>query len=80
MKYRELETVVLDRDVPEDGLRRGDLGTIVMTYEPDGIEVEFLAASGDTRAVVTLHVDDVRPASRCDAIAVRPAGPPRPVI
>ena len=32
MKFQELDTVVLDRDLPEHGLRKGDLGAIVMTY------------------------------------------------
>ena len=26
MSFKELETVVLDRDLPKHGLRRGDLG------------------------------------------------------
>ena len=34
MRFKELDTVVLDRDVPEHGLRRGDLGAVVQTYEP----------------------------------------------
>src|SRR5580692_2264740 len=32
------------RDLPEKGLRKGDLGSIVQTYEPDGLEVEFVKA------------------------------------
>jgi hypothetical protein len=42
------------------GLRKGDLGAIVQTYEPDGLEVEFVTASGRTQAVVTLRLTDVR--------------------
>lgn len=30
--YRELERVVLVRDVPEAGLRAGDVGTVVWVY------------------------------------------------
>ena len=29
MKFHELETVVLERDIPERGVRKGDLGAIV---------------------------------------------------
>ncbi|MEX1113471.1 MAG: DUF4926 domain-containing protein [Patescibacteria group bacterium] len=29
MTFRELDTAVLDRDLPEHDLRRGDLGAIV---------------------------------------------------
>ena len=53
MRYRLLDTVVLDRDVPEHGLRRGDLGAVVEVYEPDGVEVEFVTASGRSAALVT---------------------------
>ena len=36
MRFKLLDTVVLDRDLPERSLRKGDLGAIVQTYEPDG--------------------------------------------
>ena len=72
MKFKELDTVVLDRDVPESGLRKGDLGAVVQTYEPDGLEVEFVTASGRTQAVVTLRVGDVRAVMDEDLISVRP--------
>ena len=72
MKYKELDVVVLDKELPELGLRRGDLGTVVHVYEPDGVEVEFVTASGRTEALVTLGTRDVRPVVDTDLIAVRP--------
>jgi len=72
MDYRELDTVVLDRDLPETGLRKGDLGAIVSLYEPDGIEVEFVSASGKTEALVSLKISDVRPVAATDLVSVRP--------
>jgi hypothetical protein len=63
--------VVLDRDLPEQGLRRGDLGAIVELHAPDGIEVEFVLASGKTQALVTLRESDVRAVGDGDLIAVR---------
>ena len=71
MTYKILDTVVLDRDLPEHGLRRGDLGAVVQLYEPDGLEIEFLTTSGKTQALVTLNVRDVRPVQDSDLIAVR---------
>ena len=71
MKYKILDTVVLDRDLAEHGLRSGDLGAVVEVYEPDGLEVEFVTASGKTQALVTLNVKDVRPVQDSDLIAVR---------
>jgi hypothetical protein len=71
MKHHLLDTVVLDRDLPEHGLCRGDLGAVVEVYEPDGVEVEFVRASGNTQAVVTLSERDVRAVRDSDQIAVR---------
>ena len=71
MNFKELDTVVLDRDLPEHGLRRGDLGAVVQVYDPDGLEVEFVTASGRTQALVTLKVGDVRAVSDQDLISVR---------
>ena len=72
MKFKQLDTVVLDRDVPESGLRKGDLGAVVETYEPDGLDVEFVTASGRTQALVTLCDSDVRSVMDEDLISVRP--------
>ena len=71
MTYRHLDTVVLDRDLPEHGLRKGDLGAVVEVYEADGLEVEFVTASGSTAALVTLNSQDVRPAADDDLVSVR---------
>lgn len=71
MKFKELDTVVLDRDIPEHGLKRGDLGAVVAVYEPDGLEVEFVMASGQTGALLTLTTSDVRSVGSRDLVAVR---------
>ena len=72
MKFKPLETVVLDRDLPEHGLRKGDLGAVVEIYEPDDLEVEFVMADGTTGALLTLHESDVRAVASADLGAVRP--------
>ena len=71
MQHETLDTVVLSRDLPDKGLRAGDLGAVVEVYEPDGIEVEFVTASGHTGALVTLKVGDVLPVADTDLVAVR---------
>ena len=71
MKYKTLDTVVLLRDLPAHALRAGDLGAVVETYEPDGLEVEFVTASGRTGALATLKVGDVRRVADDDLVAVR---------
>ena len=58
---RELDRVVLERDLPEFGLKRGDLGTVVLVHGGGaGYEVEFMTLDGETVAVTTLDKSDVR--------------------
>jgi len=71
MTYKILDTVVLRRDLPEHGLRKGDLGAVVEVYEPDGVEVEFVTASGKTQALITLSVRDLRSVQDSDLVTVR---------
>ena len=57
----ELEDVILTSDLPEHGLARGDIGTVVLVHkEGKGYEVEFTRLSGETVAVVTLTANQVR--------------------
>ena len=72
MSFKTLDVVVLERDLPASSLKRGDLGTVVEVYEPDGLEVEFVTASGKTEALLTLKTADVRPVGDSDLMAVRP--------
>jgi len=71
MELQVLDTVVLTRDLSEHGLRAGDLGTVVELYTPDGLEVEFVLASGKTKALVTLKRSDVRVVADRDILSVR---------
>jgi hypothetical protein len=71
--FRELETVVLTHDVPDAGLRTGDLGTVVHLHSDDAVEVEFVTAAGRTQALLTLGTADVRAVRDDDLLAVRVA-------
>ncbi len=57
----ELDIVALTVDLPEHGLGRGDLGTVVLMHGGGGYEVEFVTLDGETLAVVSLTTDQVRP-------------------
>lgn len=59
--YKLLDIVALTHDIPEAGLRRGDLGAVVELLAPDAMEVEFVAGSGRTQALLTLHAEDILP-------------------
>jgi hypothetical protein len=73
MNVQILDVVVLKEDMPAQGLRKGDLGTVVEIYLPETPEVEFIAASGRTHALVTLPLSAIREVGDGDLVAVRPA-------
>jgi hypothetical protein len=72
---KELDTVVLTEDLPEHGLKRGDLGTVVLLHPaegpPEGYEVEFMTLDGQTLAVVSLSSRQVRPIGRREIAQAR---------
>jgi hypothetical protein len=69
---KELDVVVLRRNLDEHGLKKGDLGAVVHVYnEGSAIEVEFVTGKGKTVAVITLENVDVRPMGRRDILHAR---------
>ena len=68
---KELDTVVLTEDLPEHGLKRGDLGTVVLLHAVEGYEVEFMTLDGQTLAVVSLLSRQVRPVARREIAQAR---------
>jgi len=68
----ELEDVILTCDLPEHGLRRGDIGTVVLVHKQGkGYEVEFTALDGETLAIATLEASQVRPSKPREIARVR---------
>ena len=58
---KELDQIVLADDLPDEGLKKGDVGTVVLVHEGGkGYEVEFMTLDGETVAVVTLLAKQVR--------------------
>ena len=72
----ELDVVVLTGDIPEYGLKSGDVGTIVFVApDESAYQVEFMALTGDTIAVLNLTPAQVRPVREGELATVRaPAG------
>ena len=54
-----LDVVALMENFPEQGLVRGQVGTIVEVYEPDVFEVEFSDTQGRMYALETLQADQL---------------------
>ncbi len=69
---KEHDRIVLLKDLPEDGLQSGDVGTVVHIYRPgEAFEVEFMTLDGGTVAVVTLLSSQIRAVSKRDITHVR---------
>ena len=52
-----LDVVALTSDLPEQGLLRGQVGTVVELLSPDAFEVEFSDEQGRTYAELALWRD-----------------------
>jgi len=67
MTIREHDLVVLTADIPEESLKQGDVGTVVLMHKAGaGFEVEFA-----TLAVVTVPANAVRPVGDKEIAHVR---------
>jgi len=54
-----LDVVALTDDLPSEGLRRGQVGTIVEIHDADVFEVEFSDNSGRTYALLPLRTEQL---------------------
>ena len=76
MAFELYSEVILTRDVPEDGLRAGDVGTVVERHGApnagaEGYSIEFFDMTGNTVAVATLPAGALRLPTPADRPAVR---------
>lgn len=69
--HKLLDTVALTQDLPEVALRKGDVGAVVDVAGPGSYELEFVAASGRTQALVTVSEGQIRALGDADLISVR---------
>jgi len=72
MTIKEHDCVVLTADLRKEGLKAGDVGTVVHIHG-DGVayEVEFMTFAGRTIAVATVEASDIRPVGERDVSHVR---------
>ncbi|MBA3568127.1 MAG: DUF4926 domain-containing protein [Pyrinomonadaceae bacterium] len=54
-----LDVVALMEEVPEHGLRRGEVGTVVERWKDGAFEVEFSDDSGEAYAFAALRGDQL---------------------
>ena len=76
MKIKEHDCVVLTKNLPEESLEAGDVGTVVHVHK-DGAayEVEFVTLAGRTVAVATVEASSLRPVGKHDISHVRELQP-----
>ena len=72
----ELKEAVLLRDVPDNGLRAGDVGVVVEVFPgrsgiAPGYIIEFMTLTGETVAVIDVPAEAVRPVTKGDMPQVR---------
>ncbi len=56
-----LDVVALTENLPEHGLRRGEVGTVVEMLAPDVFEVEFSDETGEAYAFASLRAEQLIP-------------------
>jgi hypothetical protein len=76
MAFELYSDAILTRDIPERGLRAGDVGTLVDCHvvsgaAEEGYSVEFFDMVGNTVAVVTVPASALRLPTPADRPAVR---------
>jgi hypothetical protein len=76
MSLQLFDRAVLMKDLPREGLRTGDVGVVVEHYEargdsPEGYELEFFSARGETVVVVSVPATAVRVAESHELLTVR---------
>jgi hypothetical protein len=59
MHMHMYDVVALLEDLPEEGLKRGQVGTIIEEWEPGVYEVEFADTNGITYAQAALRADQL---------------------
>jgi hypothetical protein len=74
--------IALARDLPDEGLRRGDVATVVEKLPAtaasggeEGFVLEVFNAIGETIAVVTVPISAVEPLRASEVLSVRPFQP-----
>ena len=73
---QEHDCVVLTQDLADEGLRAGDVGTVVHIHSHEAAyEVEFMTLTGQTVAVATVLPSQLRPVSSRDLTHVRELAP-----
>lgn len=61
MSFEVNETVIILEDSPNEGIKKGDIGTIIMVYETPNkaYEVEFVDEEGSVKFLGVYHSNQI---------------------
>lgn len=69
---KEHDQIVLTSDLPKEGLKAGDVGTVVHIHSKgEAFEVEFFTLDGKTAAIATVLRSQIRAVSNRDLTHAR---------
>jgi hypothetical protein len=75
MTYKLFDEVVLKNDIPERGLKKGDVATLVdhhpISGGEEGYSLEFFNAVGETLVVITVPESFIEPLTKNEIFSVR---------
>jgi Domain of unknown function (DUF4926) len=63
-EIKTLDVVAVTQDIPEHGLRRGEVGTVVDRWKDGVYEVEFSDDTGEAYAFAALRAEQLLPLYR----------------
>ena len=69
---QELDSVLLACDLTTHGLKKGDIGTVVLVGDAGSYEVEFIAPDGETK-LVALSRKEIRSLDHAGSLQIRHA-------
>jgi hypothetical protein len=79
MTFKRFERIALSRDIPEKGLKKGDIATIIEYHQvangEDGYTLELFNALGDPIAVLTVGATALQPLTANEIMHARPLAP-----
>jgi hypothetical protein len=77
MRFEQFSRVALTIDLPDRGLRRGDVATVVESHagradQEPGYTLEVFTAAGQTLTTVTVRESQIEPLTANEILHVRP--------
>ena len=82
MKFQELDGVKTLCDFPKEGIKKGEVGTVVFLFTKpnEAYEVEFVNKNGDTKAMFAILPENLELANSYTALSKSKSAEQNPVM